>query len=241
MTFFALHGFLGTAMDWKQVLPPQTQLKQICCSLYDTRFAAPEKGLVCWGDSFNAFAQEIAPPPRYLIGYSLGGRLGLHALLQSPHIWHAAIFVSTHPGLPQEERPARAKQDSEWAKAFETTPFPELLTSWNQQPLFGGTPFPSPRSFQEQDRLLLVSSLRHWSLSQQNHLQEDLAGLSLPILWIVGSQDARCLQASSQLSFRHPLSNITVINNVGHRAPWENKDVFSKIILRFIQTSKKMI
>ena len=186
------------------------------------------------GDSFIAFAQEIAPPPRYLIGYSLGGRLGLHALIQSPYIWEAALFVSTHPGLPQEERVARAKQDLDWAKAFETLPFPELLISWNQQPLFGGTPFPSPRFLQEQDRPLLSSSLRHWSLSQQNNFQEDLARLSLPILWIVGSHDTRCLQASSQLSFRHPLSTITVIQNVGHRAPWENKKLFEKIVLKFI-------
>lgn len=235
MTLFPLHGFLGTTMDWEMILPSQQHLTYICRSLYDPSFTPPEKGLIAWGDSFNVFAKKAAPPPRYLLGYSLGGRLGLHALIQAPHIWQAAIFVSTHPGLSPEERPTRALQDLEWAKAFETTPFPELLAAWNQQPLFGGSPFPSPRLLQDQDRPRLASSLCHWSLSEQENVQEALAEVSLPILWIVGSKDTRYCETATQLSFCHPLSRVTVIEKVGHRAPWENPKRFKEIVWNFLR------
>ena len=89
MKIYALHGFLGLPSDWAEF----NGLEGV--SLFDTRLPAPSAGLTQWGKAFNAFAE----PGSLLLGYSLGGRLALHALCDNPGRWQGAILISAHPGL----------------------------------------------------------------------------------------------------------------------------------------------
>ncbi|MBT7213976.1 MAG: hypothetical protein HN869_02080, partial [Verrucomicrobia bacterium] len=49
-----------------------------------------------------------------ILGYSMGGRLALHALTAAPEKWRAAIIVSAHPGLVSGQQ-ERREEDREWA------------------------------------------------------------------------------------------------------------------------------
>lgn len=66
-----------------------------------------------FGRALNREAEAVTGR-KILVGYSMGGRLALHALLEGG-LWDAAILISPHPGLEsEEERAARRAGDAEW-------------------------------------------------------------------------------------------------------------------------------
>ena len=117
-------------------------------------------------------AQEAAAGERrVLLGYSLGGRLALHTLLDAafihPGLWDAAVIVSAHPGLSvgsANERSLRIAADERWAERFERDPWPRLVNDWGAQPVFCGKPWPLARHERDFDRDELRSALSSWSL-----------------------------------------------------------------------------
>ena len=111
----ALHGNFGLPSDWAAALPPGRPAK--AWDLWEIRRHHPEArtltGFAAW------FNQQIAAlpdtGPHLLAGYSLGGRLALHVLLDRPALWSQVLLLSTHPGLTTEaERPPRLAHDLAW-------------------------------------------------------------------------------------------------------------------------------
>src|SRR5262245_20355380 len=127
MNLHYLHGFLGKATDWEGVA-----LEDYPSWTYDffSRLSAPRGGSACQflpgpfaslpavADWINARAKE-SPAPRILIGYSLGGRLALHCLTQTPSLWSGGVIISGHPGLGDPQmRQERRETDRKWAQRF---------------------------------------------------------------------------------------------------------------------------
>jgi len=152
MKWHCLHGFLGRSQDWDLVLP--RSLDSICYDLFSGQADPIPQSLLEWGRWVNlkasSVAQEGRPKDRIkargseniLLGYSLGGRIGLHAILDEPDLWKVAVIVSAHPGLPElggpelaggpraaapgpaapgsraEDRRVRLEADQKWAVRF---------------------------------------------------------------------------------------------------------------------------
>jgi 2-succinyl-6-hydroxy-2,4-cyclohexadiene-1-carboxylate synthase len=134
-TVYAVHGFLGQPNDWKVLYPSLLPIKKmISVDLY--KIATPALGFESWALSLNKQALEDSAP-RILLGYSLGGRLALHALLQQPKIWDGAIFISTHGGIEHSaEKQNRLKEDLIWSKKFYSESWLDLLNDWNARSAF---------------------------------------------------------------------------------------------------------
>ena len=116
---YALHGFLGKPSDWDFL-----DLQNIHAP--NLHQAPQAKDFWNWAEDFNreVAAQDDAP---ILLAYSMGGRLALHALLQGPKLWKAAIIVSAHTGLQSEqERTARLQSDAKLAEDFLHQPWAEV-------------------------------------------------------------------------------------------------------------------
>lgn len=230
---YSLPGFLGHPSDWEGILTEGEHWRHEPCHYYDSRYAAPYAGLRAWADSFN---RTIAPESNnILMGYSLGGRLALHALLRKPTLWQGAVIISAHPGLSPEERPIRQERDEAWAEKFEKTPIEESLAEWNGQPLFKENPLPGSRDPKLYDRLLLANTLRHWSLGKQQDLMPEVSQLSCPVLWILGAEDDRYMSLRGKLTLKHACSRVLVLENAGHRAPWQQPAAFRLAVEAFIQ------
>ena len=105
---YALHGNVGLPEDVNGLLRAAGGLSaspHLWRTLADHRQAA---SLCGFAEFLNEIAAPDVPGPRVLIGYSLGGRLALHALTQQPQLWDAAVLISPHPGLRSHgERAAR--------------------------------------------------------------------------------------------------------------------------------------
>jgi 2-succinyl-6-hydroxy-2,4-cyclohexadiene-1-carboxylate synthase len=225
MRGIALHGFLGKAEDWAPF-----GFEAIDLNLLDA-----SKPLEQIAQELNSRAGE-GSEPRLLIGYSLGGRLALQMLKQLPNLWKAAVLISVHLGLNnQDQKQKRIEQDEQWAQRFESEEWGSLLESWNRQPVFGRMPPSFDRCEKEFDRRWLAGALRSWSLGRQPDMQEFLSHLNLPLLWIAGEGDTRCASAAKSLSFTHSKSKIWIAPNAAHRVPWEAEKEFSLTINNFLK------
>ncbi|MBA3359525.1 MAG: hypothetical protein H0U20_08745, partial [Thermoleophilaceae bacterium] len=72
-----------------------------------------------------------------LCGYSLGGRLALHAAIREPGRYAGLVTVGASAGIEAPAtREARAEADERLASWMETQPIEQIVEVWERQPLF---------------------------------------------------------------------------------------------------------
>jgi 2-succinyl-6-hydroxy-2,4-cyclohexadiene-1-carboxylate synthase len=194
MVITCLHGFLGNPHDWD--------------FLREAGFPIETPPL-----------DAIPPHGDTLLGYSLGGRLALHALLAGAQ-YKRAIFVSTGLGIEGEEaRAVRRAADEAWARRFETEDFDSVMAAWNAQPVLAGPSLVRTRDDYD------PRALREWSSGALPAVASRLRELHIPTLWIAGARDAKYVaEAERAVSLLHH-ANLAVID-AGHRVPWEQPREF---------------
>jgi len=213
----ALHGFLGTKHDFAFLENVHTH------SLSDWKVPLKDFGKAFKGESV-------------LLGYSLGGRLALHALLANPSLYKGAVIVSAHLGLKNpEERKKRITADQQLAVKLLDMPFQAFCESWDSQELFKGSP-KIIRKEQDFDKEALIHALTAWSLGNQEDLQPQIEALSVPILYIAGSQDTKYVEIAKNLKLKSQRSKIAIVKETGHRIPWQSKEIFIKLLSEFRRT-----
>lgn len=228
MKIWTLSGFLGLPQDWGFL-----QWKNLEAVDWP---AFPLKSLSAWGADFNHWAGKQGSSPNILMGYSLGGRLALHALIDQPDFWQAAIIISAHPGLANlQDRQKRIQQDLKWAKRFEEENWMSLMEAWNGQEVFAQDPFSFHRKESDYLRPQLVNQLVCASLGRQENLRHEIAALPMPILWMTGSQDESYCKIAQTLTFGHPQSRWQTVERAGHRVPWSQPHFFSKEVASFLK------
>lgn len=229
---WAIPGFLGLQSDWDFL----AWKSLIAVDLYAFSWCTLSE----WAEQFNRLLEDgrdHRSEPAILMGYSLGGRLALHALLDKPAQWKAAVIISAHPGLGDpDERKEREKRDQDWAQRFKQEEWDSLIRAWNAQPIFAGDSFSFDRHECCYERSLLAQTLNNGSLATQRDLREEIASLPMPILWITGGQDRCCSELASSLTFAHPFSRWVSVQGAGHRIPWEQPVVFNQLIQKFLET-----
>ncbi|MDQ3935568.1 MAG: alpha/beta fold hydrolase, partial [Actinomycetota bacterium] len=85
--------------------------------------------------------QASAPPGAAVAGYSLGGRLALHAAVREPTRFGALVTIGASAGIDDPaEREARRETDEQLAAAIESRPIEETVAEWEGHPVFAGQP-----------------------------------------------------------------------------------------------------
>jgi 2-succinyl-6-hydroxy-2,4-cyclohexadiene-1-carboxylate synthase len=194
-----LHGFLGAPTDWN--------------FLRDAGFTIETPPL-----------DAIPPRGDTLLGYSLGGRLALHALLAGAQ-YERAIFIST--GLGIEDEPSRADRrasDEAWAHRFESEEWDTVIDAWNAQPVLAG-PSP-PRSRDNYD----PRALREWSSGTLPPVASRLHELTIATLWIAGARDTKYVSEAQRAASLARTARVAIIEDAGHRVPWERPAAFTALL-----------
>ena len=222
----AISGFLGSPSDWSAVLK---EFKDV--HLYNPLQVDVQLPFCDWAEQFNA----LEPARGILAGYSLGGRLALHAALINPDRWHALIIISSHTGLSDlAQKTDRLQSDQRWAERFRFDAWDSVLNDWNQQEVFR-SPFPQPRRLEcDFDRKAMAGALTEWSLGMQEDLAERISKLQIPILWVVGENDRKFAAIAKELTFAHPHSKIWIAPKAGHRVIFDASEELNQQINYFI-------
>jgi 2-succinyl-6-hydroxy-2,4-cyclohexadiene-1-carboxylate synthase len=224
---WCLHGAVGAVSDWRGLA------KALAAEGVSTRAVDLWRFLECesvpmpeFGKRLNADAEGgvARAMRRILIGYSMGGRLALHALLEGGP-WDAAVIISANPGLRDATEAAERRAfDTLWATQALTLPWQDFIGKWNAQPLLGG----AMRDSREDSKLIqrrreIARSFVDWSVGSQRPLWERLPEISIPTLWIAGENDAKFISLAKEAAGLANNFQLAIAPDSGHRVPWENE------------------
>ena len=204
----ALHGFLGLPSDWDFLRAAGLEV--------DAR--SPH---------------DIPETGDKLLGYSMGGRLALRALLSGAR-YQQAIIVSAGLGIEGDaQRQARREADERWAQRFETDEWEALMRDWNAQPVFGLNGVPPSRRRHQRDfvRAELARDLREFSPAVMPPIADRLHEISIPVLWIAGERDERYVAEGKRAVKLLPHGELWICPDAGHRVPWEQPQLFVRRLL----------
>lgn len=225
----ALHGFLGLPSDWHDPAWDGLGLQPL-----DWMSAAPDEAPYL--EQVAACVNEVASAGDILVGYSMGGRIALHALLASPNRWRGAVIVSASPGMrASEDRAARLASDTRWADRFRSDPWQEVIGDWNAQPVFRADPPDRlPRPEAAFDRTKLATALTLGSVAEQRDLRTDLARLPTPILWLAGERDPKYVDFAKEMANQNRAVRAEIVPGVGHRVPRAAPEAFRRLVESFV-------
>ncbi len=234
---YGLHGAVGSADDWEPLASSLARNLGATMTPIDLwRFLEGERvSLSEFGALLNAEvrAQVGQGEAADLIGYSMGGRLALHALIDEPGLWRSAVIVSAHTGLEEAQRPARLAHDAVWAELAECGDWADFLKQWNAQGVLANDVMPDRKRL-EKSRNAVARSLRDWSLGSQQDLRDQLHTISCPVLWVVGEKDAKFRAIAEQAIGMLPNARLEVVTSAGHRVPWEQPEKFHSLVCEWL-------
>jgi len=232
MQIVALHGQMGLASDWDGLTAALAQAQNphvvSAVDLWEL-LDLGDLTLENFAKRFNA-EQESG---QILMGYSMGGRLALHALLDEPRKWRAAVIVSAHLGLREHDRAQRQRADAIWAEKVLSSPWKNFLEEWNAQTVLKGDVMPD-RLGLEAYREEIARSFRCWGLGEQAFLLDKLSQFDIPVLWVVGKRDHKFSKQGKLAA--NALRNVELceISDAGHRVPWEAESEFTVRLLDWL-------
>ena len=236
MKIFCIHGNFQTAKVWQPLEERMkagfSDLEMITEDLCAKQFQSFDD----WTEDFCGRVDAQANGEKsILLGYSLGGRLALHACLSRPDLWKSAIVVGADPGLEsEEEKKLQLDRDRNWAERLKREPLEKLVDEWDAQSVFCGIENQAPRNLGEMDPDRLSHQFEVFSKGIQQNLAPKLAELkNLPILFVSGEKDQKYQGIGEKLAKSSSVINAQVIADAGHRVPWENPESFVQVLIDF--------
>ncbi len=248
-TLFFLHGFTGSAMDWKKTV-----------ELVDTSFNKFAVDLIGHGKSDSSTELDKYSPSSMnaqlldiinhftkekviLVGYSMGGRAALSFATNHPDKIKGMILESTSAGIEDpSEREERMKSDEELADFIETSSIAEFIDHWMNLEIFGTQKRFSNDLLQklrieklQNTSLGLANSLRGFGTGRMPYLGDKLSSLDFPVLLITGELDLKFTQINKELVKKFPSANHQAIKNAGHNTHLEEPVRFISLVNMYLQ------
>jgi len=213
-----LHGFTHTAASWETVV-----------SALGRRYRALALDLRGHGEAagrvpvtLQAALDDLAgsAPRRFtLVGYSMGGRLALHAALAFHE--QRLVLIGASPGIADAaERAARRAADEALADEIETLGIEEFADRWAQTPVLAGQP-PDVAAAVHADRLRnqpagLARALRGLGTGALPSLWDHLSELDMPVAIVVGERDEKFRAIAREMAVGLRSAEVIVVPGAGH-------------------------
>jgi 2-succinyl-6-hydroxy-2,4-cyclohexadiene-1-carboxylate synthase len=226
-----VHGFTQTGRSWGRVADDLVTDHEVL--LPD----APGHGgsadvradLATGGD----LLVEAVGPATY-VGYSMGGRLCLHAALAHPRQVRALVLLGATAGLDDPaDRAARQAQDRATSARIAEVGLESFLEEWISQPLFAGVPRAAADLADRRRNTIagLRSSLELAGTGAQEPLWDQVGELAMPVLVVAGAEDAKFRVLGERLA-RSIGANATLatVPDAGHAAHLEQPAAFLAIL-----------
>lgn len=192
--------------------------------------------------TFEERLSEIAvaaEPGDVLAGYSMGGRLALHAALRRPGRYGALVLVGASPGIEDPAaRAARAREDEALADWIESRPIEAVVERWERQPVFSSQP-PGLVAAQRPGRLAhepaeLASLLRSTGQGVCEPVWDRLGDCGCPLLAIAGELDERYARAAVRMAALVPSGAARLIGGAGHAPQLEDPEATAAALVEFL-------
>lgn len=230
-TWLCLHGFTGTPDCFRTLA--RANRRDDFLSPVLTGHGSPPAALE---PSFELEVKRIARwlseqqgDPVYLLGYSLGARVGLGLLTTHPRLFAGAVLVGVNPGLrTADERRERQLADEQHRQLLQNHGIAAFIDRWERLPLFGTQAALAPEAQAEQRRARLThtaAGLAHalavLGLGNMPDYWSRLPGLDLPVTLVVGAKDAKFRRLSEAMLQLLPRARLEIAPEAGHNVVLE--------------------
>ena len=174
-----------------------------------------------------------------LVGYSLGGRLALRAVLRDPVRYAGLVTVGATAGLDDPSlRSSRAEADDRLASWIEMAPIEDVVSIWERQPLFADQ---SEALIEEQrpgrmshDPAELAMLLRTAGQGVLEPVWHELLTLEVPVLAVAGARDEGYVAAARRIADVAPRGRAAIVEDAGHAAHLQRPQRVAELIEDFL-------
>jgi 2-succinyl-6-hydroxy-2,4-cyclohexadiene-1-carboxylate synthase len=215
-----LHGFTHTGRSWDPVIAALDQRYRAIAPDIRGHGSASEQEPVTL-EAVIEDVSEAGGEAFTLGGYSMGGRLALHAALALGERVERLVLVGASPGIAnQGERAARRTADEQLADEIERSTVEEFTRRWAETPILAGQP-PDVREVARMDRLRntpggLARALRGLGTGALPSLWDRLGELRMPVVLVVGERDVRFRTIAEEMAEAIAHADLVVVPNAGH-------------------------
>lgn len=225
------HGFTQNSRCWGD-------FGDRCARSFDARAVdLPGHG---WSGHDNANLSQSgrlildAGGPAHYLGYSMGGRMLLHAALQDTvGEIRSLILIGATAGIESaQERAVRKAEDDRRAARVLELGTPAFVNEWLQSPMFAGLTPDTSHQVKRYENAAdgLAASLRNRGTGSQASLWEHLHLLRMPVLVIAGTTDQK-FTAIGQRMVEMIGTNARFVNiEGGHAVHLENPAVTAAVV-----------
>jgi 2-succinyl-6-hydroxy-2,4-cyclohexadiene-1-carboxylate synthase len=243
-----LHGFTGDRTTWEPVATALARTHRVLVPDLpghgETRVGLdPERfGMASATELLVAGLGRLGVSRTALLGYSMGGRLGLFMALERPALVRRLVLESASAGLASEDERAQRRASDEARAYFVLTHSVEAFADrWASLPLFASQARLAPAERERQRaqrrrcrRAGLAASLRGMGTGVQPWLGDRVSELGMPVLLITGSLDTKFTRLAADLRARVRDGAHEVVAAVGHTVHLEAPGRFIEIVERFL-------
>jgi 2-succinyl-6-hydroxy-2,4-cyclohexadiene-1-carboxylate synthase len=233
-----LHGFTNTGASWNGVIAALGErYRPLAPDIrgHGTASAAAPVDLDSVIDDVAALIDENETFT--LAGYSMGGRLALHAAFALAPRVDRLVLIGASPGLQgPAERAARAQADERLADEIETETIGAFAHRWAQTPVLADQPA-DVRAAVDADRRRntpdgLARALRGLGTAALPSLWGRLSDLPTPVELIVGERDEKFGATAERMAAALPAARLHVVAGAGHAVHLEDPVAVATIIAR---------
>jgi 2-succinyl-6-hydroxy-2,4-cyclohexadiene-1-carboxylate synthase len=236
MAVILLHGFTQTGRSWDGVIGA---LGESYCALApdirghgDATDRTPVTLEAVIGD-----IEQLAPGAFTLAGYSMGGRIALHAALTLGDRVQRLVLIGASPGIEDPtERRARDTADERLAVEIENTTIEGFARHWASTPVLADQPA-EIREAVHADRLRstpagLAAALRGLGTGVLPPLWDRLGELRMPVTLVVGERDAKFVAVANEMALAIAQAEIVVVPGTGHAVHLEQPEQIAELLRR---------
>ena len=228
-----LHGFTQTGGSWQPVREALAGRYRALTPDLPGHGAFAERPASF--SATDAYLRAIVDGPYVLTGYSMGGRIALHAALSLGARVTRLVLIGASPGLADPaERAARRADDDKLADRIEAIGVEAFVREWSAQALFAGIPR-GVAELADADRRRntahgLAAALRGLGTGVMPPLWDRLPELAHPVDLIVGERDEKFRAIAERMAAALPVARMHVVPDAGHAVHLEAPSAVAAIL-----------
>ena len=243
-TIVFIHGFTGSTKSWDETIGLlKGKYRTIAVDLTGhgkssvpeeaTRYSMEEQVA-----DLEALFAKLELSFFILVGYSMGGRIGLAYTIKHPERISTLILESASPGLKaKSERVARKEADKRLSEKIIEEGIPAFVELWENVPIFRSQkelPNEKQKAIRterlSQNATGLANSLLGIGSGSQPSFWDDLPTIKVPILLVTGEIDIKFVNIAREMMKYLPSVSHQTIKSAGHAIHVEKPTLFATIV-----------
>jgi 2-succinyl-6-hydroxy-2,4-cyclohexadiene-1-carboxylate synthase len=230
-TLVLLHGFTHTSRSWDPVLAALGERYRALAPDIRGHGTAAGRGPV----TLEAVIEDVAESGGEaftLGGYSMGGRIALHAALALPDRVERLVLVGASPGISDDaERIARREADERLADEIERSRIDEFAVRWAANPLLASQPASAHEDRLRNTPAGLATALRSLGTGALPSLWDRLGELQMPVVLVVGERDVKFRTIAEGMAVSVSDAEVVVVPDAGHAVHLEAPEAVAKALV----------